>query len=54
METLLSYWRDIVGSAEFIVDGAVNYSLMIEYVFVGLLALIVVSNIFKTLRSLFY
>lgn len=54
MDTLLTYWRSIVGEASFMVDGAVNYALMIEYVFIGLLALIVVSNIFKTLRSLFY
>lgn len=54
METILSYWRDIVGAASFIVDGAVDYSLMIEYVFVGLLALIVVSNIFRFIRIIFY
>ena len=52
MKTILEALREILGSANFYVDGSWDYSAMIEY-FVGAVILcIVISSIFRFIGKL--
>ena len=52
METLLNGVRSVLGEPSFVVDGQYQWGNIAEYIIAGLLALIVVSSVFKFLVNL--
>lgn len=58
MDTVLNYLRQILGEANFYIQGTGSYSgtwdyaAMIEYVVAALIVLVVISNVFRFLRLL--
>ena len=53
MDSILSSLRNVLGTPNFIVDGVVDYGLVMEYFFAGVLLCIVVSAVFRILVSCF-
>lgn len=57
LDTLINWMRQVIGEPDFYkqLTGTSNYTWdygsMIEYVLAGLIVLVVISNIFKCLRS---
>lgn len=49
MRPLIDVLRDIIGTADFVSDGVVNYSAMMEYFVAAVLLCIVVSSFFRFL-----
>lgn len=47
MSSLIDSLRSIVGTPNFVVDGVVDYSLMLEYCFACLILIVVITSVFR-------
>ena len=52
MQTLTDTIRSVLGTPNIVIDG-IDYGGMFEYMFCGILLLLVVSSVFKIVRVLF-
>lgn len=58
MQTLIEYLREIIGTPNFYIDNGNysstwNYGAMLEYIICGVIICIIISGVFKLLRSVF-
>lgn len=57
MQTIIDAMREFIGTSDFYIEngnysGTWDYGAMIEYVFAGLILLVVVASVFKFLLNL--